>query len=313
MWKTLIRPAMIFVPLSLGFLFPEAHQLNWMIRFFLVIMLYTVCLKLRLTEMRIRRSHLKLLALNLGIALIPYLLLHWAGREQLALAAFFIGITPTANAAPVVMGFLHGKVGYVVTGFVITNVGISLALLGLLPLVTGNLSLAFAGRVAQSLLIIMVLPVVLAMLTRAIYPRSTEWPKHMQQFSFALWSCCLFIIAADAGHFFQTNPNVSMSTVWEIALISLLICAVNFAAGSFFGESGFRREGSQTLGQKNTTFTLYLALTFVNPLVAMGPIFYVVWHNTYNAWQMFRHDHRRIHQARLRRVALAEDNPPDPE
>ena len=50
---------------------------------------------------------------------------------------------------------------------------------------------------------------------------------------------------------------------------------------------------SQLLGQKNTTFTMYLALQYAGALVAMGPIFYILWHNTWNAYQMYQYDRRR--------------------
>ncbi|HQL21587.1 MAG TPA: hypothetical protein PLY49_07505, partial [Opitutaceae bacterium] len=58
--------------------------------------------------------------------------------------------------------------------------------------------------------------------------------------------------------------------------------------GYLIGRPDFSREASQALGQKNTTFTIYLALTYANPLVALGPTFYVLWHNLWNSWQLQR-------------------------
>ena len=54
------------------------------------------------------------------------------------------------------------------------------------------------------------------------------------------------------------------------------------------GGREFSREGSQSLGQKNTTFTIYLALTYASPLIALGPTCYVIWHNLWNSWQLHR-------------------------
>ncbi len=59
------------------------------------------------------------------------------------------------------------------------------------------------------------------------------------------------------------------------------------------GGREFAREASQSLGQKNTSFTIYLALTYANPLVALGPTCYVLWHNLWNSWQL----HQSRHQA----------------
>ena len=67
------------------------------------------------------------------------------------------------------------------------------------------------------------------------------------------------------------------------------------------GERRYRRESSQSLGQKNTTFTMFLALQFANPLVAMGPTFYVLWNNLWNAAQMLIHDRRHARKLQMRK------------
>jgi hypothetical protein len=56
------------------------------------------------------------------------------------------------------------------------------------------------------------------------------------------------------------------------------------------GGRGLVRECSQSLGQKNTTFTIFLALTYGRPLIALGPTCYVIWHNLWNAWQLHQMD-----------------------
>jgi hypothetical protein len=33
-------------------------------------------------------------------------------------------------------------------------------------------------------------------------------------------------------------------------------------------------------------FGFWIALTFINPLVAMGPTFYILYHNLYNSWPL---------------------------
>ena len=39
--------------------------------------------------------------------------------------------------------------------------------------------------------------------------------------------------------------------------------------------------------------TLYLAMTFASPLAALGPTFYVICHNTWNACQLFMYDRKQ--------------------
>ena len=291
MWKTLIRPAMIFVPLTLGALCPAAHVLNFLIRWMLVLMLFLVFLRTRTRELRPRISHLRLLLANVLAGVAGYSVFLLAGAEPAAArAAFFVGITPTATAAAVVMGFLGGNIGYVACAFVTTNLGIALLLPLLLPWVCGEISWGFVLKVVETLCVVMALPWGLAALTRGIYPGAAEWPKKLSTFTFGLWSAMLFIIAANAAAFFRDNPGQSWLTVLEIAGISLVLCALNFTLGYVLGERGLKHEASQSLGQKNTTLTIYLALVYAGPLAAMGPVFYVLWHNSYNAIQLFLHD-----------------------
>ena len=133
------------------------------------------------------------------------------------------------------------------------------------------------------------------------FKQAKEWPSKLANFSFLLWVITLFIIAGSASFFIHHNPELSPLVLIEIALLSALICAVNFAGGRFMGEKRYRRESSQSLGQKNTTFTMFLALQFANPLVAMGPTFYVLWHNLWNAAQMLIHDRRQEKKIRMRK------------
>jgi len=308
MFKTLIRPAMIFIPFVLGVLFPQAHVLNGepfnAVRWSLVAMVFISSLRIRFSDLRPRREHWILLGVNVLMGLIPYFLLNnlLPGHRTLALAAFFVGITPTATAAPVVIAFLNGRIGFALTGFTISNIFISVFLLVLLPLVTGNLTSAFIGNVAVTLAEVIALPFLLSLAVRKLYPPAREWPKHCKTFSFSLWSFTLFVLAAVARQHFIDHPDESPFEVLAIGGISLAICIANFALGRALAPRRYSRESSQLLGQKNTTFSMYLALHYAGALVAMGPIFYVLWHNCWNAWQMYSYDRRRaVRKARAAR------------
>lgn len=300
MLKTLTRPAMIFIPFLLGVLFPQAHILNEppfnAVRWALVIMVFMSCLQIRFSELKPRRQHWYLLGMNLLMGIVPYFVLRLLvpGDPTLANAAFFVGITPTATAAPVVVAFLNGRIGFALTGFTITNVFISLSLLFLLPMVTGDFTVNFIGRVAMTLLQVIAFPFAVAVIVRRIWPKVRELPKKLKTFSFLLWSFSLFVLASIARQYFIDNPGVSLWNIVGIALIALVICVGNFWFGKYLAPKRYRRECSQLLGQKNTTFTMYLALHYASALAAMGPIFYIVCHNTWNAWQMYQYDRRKF-------------------
>ena len=300
MLKTFTRPAMIFIPFLLGVLFPQAHVLNDppynAVRWALAVMVFLSCLQIRFSELKPRREHWHLLGMNLLMGIVPYFVLRLLipGNPVLANVAFFVGITPTATAAPVVIAFLNGRIGFALTGFTITNVFVSLSLLFLLPMVTGNFTVSFIGQVAVTLLQVIAFPFLAALVLRKIWPGIRDLPKKLKTFSFLLWSFTLFILAAIAREYFIENPQVSRWNIVGIAVISALICICNFWFGKYLAPKRYRRECSQLLGQKNTTFTMYLALHYASALVAMGPIFYIVCHNTWNAWQMYQYDRRKF-------------------
>ena len=290
--KSLFRPVMILVAFAAGYLIPQAASFTFLIRYFLMIMLFIIFLQVKVQGMRPRKNHWRILFANIAVGVIVWLLALLSGSRDLAHAAFFTGITPTASAAPVIMRFLGGDVEFVVTSFLTTNVGVSLSLTGLIPLVTGNFTLKFLGNVAWNLFFLIGIPMTAAFIVRKIYPKAKELAPKLANFSFLLWLTMLFLTASSASAYIRSS-SVSPVILLEIAALSAVICMVNFTLGYFLAGKDFPRETSQSLGQKNTMFTLSLAMTYSGPLAALGPTFYVLWHNLWNAAQMFFHDRQK--------------------
>ncbi|MBR2904513.1 MAG: hypothetical protein IKC08_01310, partial [Lentisphaeria bacterium] len=69
MYKTLLRPCMIFIPLLLGQIFPQAHILGkapfHCIKYALILMLFLTFLKLETKEMKVRKEHFIVIAVNM--------------------------------------------------------------------------------------------------------------------------------------------------------------------------------------------------------------------------------------------------------
>ena len=254
-----------------------------------------MCLQINLAGLKPRKEHLKILIANILMGVAPFLVLKKLGFETLALAAFFTGITPTANAAPVVMGFLGGRVEFVLTGFALTNIFIDIILVALLPFISGGGSFGFALKVIWQLAMLVGLPILLAAIARKTCRNAKNIALRLRMFNFTLWCCTLFVIAARAEMFFENTPDIPLGISAKIALLSLAICAMNFWIGKRISRKLYARESSQTLVQKNTTLTIFLALVFGGQnaaLVSLGPTFYVLWHNLYNALQMYLYDKR---------------------
>ena len=305
MKKALLRPAMIVLPMIAGLFFPAAGRFvsaPWhLVRYTLFVMIFLAALPIRVSELRPRREHWRLLAVNILMGVLPFALVRSLFPEQreLALALFFLGITPTAAASSVIISLLNCRVGFALTGFAVSNIGISLAMLGLLPLTTGRFTFDFVGDVACTLFLLIALPVTLAWLCRRFRPALAQAAPRMKMFSLSLWSCSLFILAAHARQYVIDHPGDSARQLLICAAVSLIVCVLNFSVGAWIAPRRLRRECSQLLGQKNTIFSICLALAYASPFVALALTFYIVWHNLCNAFQLLRYDRRR--QSRLRR------------
>ena len=158
----------------------------------------------------------------------------------------------------------------------------------LLPWVLGKVDATLFLRVVRSVTFLIFVPLALALFVRRIHPPAVAWPARLRDISFGAWMVTLFLVMANASHFLRTQADVSHLVLVEIAAVTLFICAINFTLGRLIGGRAYGAEASQSLGQKNTSFTLLLALTYANPLVALGPTCYILWHNLWNSWQLHR-------------------------
>jgi BASS family bile acid:Na+ symporter len=285
----LSRTGAILLALLLGALVPAAAAWIGVLPWLIMIMLFPVFLEFRWSRAALHRSHGWLLLANLLMAFAGWGLGWLIGGPEVALAGFFAGLSPTASAAAVVMSFLGGEVAYVITGFMLTNLVIAALTPVLLPLVLDPAVSVSAARVLGSVTLVVFVPLLAARLVRWLAPAAAAWPGRWREGTFGLWTFAIFLVSAHASHFLRSQPELPLDRLGAILLTSALVCAGNFALGAALGAPRFTREASQTLGQKNTAFTIYLATAHAGPLAALGPTFYVVWHNLWNSWQLRRH------------------------
>jgi BASS family bile acid:Na+ symporter len=280
------RTLALLAAIAAGILIPQAQAFSELIQYLVFGMLFLSFVGLQFDRSALRFSLVGVLIANVCVALAAFFLLINVDGT-LALAAFMTGITPTAIAAPVVVGLLERRVSYVVVAVLLNNIAIALIIPFLLPWVAGGQVVISMWEVLWSVIKVVILPLILARLVRYL-PEPAQKPIFQaKRFTFVLWMSSLFLVTAKAAHFIYTNVSVPWSLLIEIAAVSFVICVINFSLGALIGGREFRREASQALGQKNLSFTIWLALTFINPVVALGPTFYVIFHNTYNSFQLY--------------------------
>ena len=157
-----VRTAAIVLAITLGALTPAAHVFSGAIRWLVMTMLFLVFLQTQLERRSLHRRHLALLGGNLGMAFASWGLGWIVGGREVALAAFFSGVAPTAIAAPVIISFLHGQVEFVVASFLLTNVAIAALLPLLMPLVLGHPTPEAFAQVSGTVGLVVFVPMLMA-------------------------------------------------------------------------------------------------------------------------------------------------------
>jgi BASS family bile acid:Na+ symporter len=292
LWRSYNKVLGLLLMIVLGVLFPQFHGLSIYIQYLLMIMLFFAFLDIEIHPRSFQKGVIWVVLANIAVAFTAYLILRPINLN-LALAAFITGIAPTAIAAPVIISFIQGQVEYVVSAVLLSNVVMSLLLPVALPFIVGDVVQISVWQVLKPVLITMFVPLLLSQLSRRLPQQPQSVIRSGKRFSFAIWLFALFIMCAKAADFLRNDVTASLFTVLSIAFISLLICIIDFSLGALLGGERYRLESSQSLGQKNNSFVIWIALTFINPLVAMGPTFYILYHNIYNSWQIYRFESRR--------------------
>jgi BASS family bile acid:Na+ symporter len=282
----------LLATMVVGAFFPQVHVLSFLVQYLLMVMLFFAFLDIEFKPGMFQKSVIWVLLANVAVALVGYAVLTPFGM-MFALSAFMTAIAPTATAAPVLTGFIQGKVEYVVTAVLFTNISIAVIIPMTLPFLLGAEVQISVWQVLRPVLIVMFVPLILARLAARLPSGAQTFIRKGKQFSFLIWLVNLFIVTANASNFLRNENSDSVATLITIALISLVICIVNFGLGALIGGRRNWQEASQSLGQKNISFVIWIALTFINPLVAMGPTFYILFHHLYNSWSIYQFEKRR--------------------
>ena len=205
-------------------------------------------------------------------------------------AAFICFICPTAAAVAVVTEKLGGSIGSLTTYTVIANIFTMVIIPLLFPMVEKGADVSFlymSMMVFRNVTTVLVVPLILALLSRRFLPKFVAQVKSVKDLGFYMWCFNLTILMG------ETLRNILHATVsgWILALlliVPLLVCLIQFCIGKAVGRHyGDSISAGQALGQKNTIVGIWLTLTFLNPLAAVAPGAYVVWQNLVNGWQLW--------------------------
>jgi predicted Na+-dependent transporter len=237
--------------------------------------------KISLSIFKEKRLYILLFS-NISIGLCGYFLLINID-QNLAFSAFLVGITPTATACPAVMGFLKGRVDFAFAAVIVSNIFMSFFLPLTIPTISDQPIEVYS--IFYKTVSVIFIPLIAGKSIQFLLPKIRKILIQKKIIGFYSWLAVCFLAVAKASSFLR-HSSAGLDEIVLIAGISGAVCYANFSIGRRFGGQDFSLEMSQTLGQKNTTLTIWIGLTYFNPLISLGPIFYLIYHNLYNAYQL---------------------------
>ena len=257
-------------------------------------LLYVTFCKIEIKEMKPKAWHFVLQLIRTSLALLMVIAICLFGENYetkvILEGAFICFICPTAAAVAVVTEKLGGSIGSLTTYTVIANIFTMIIIPSLFPMVEKGADVSFlfmSMMVFRNVTTVLVVPLLLALLSRKFLPRFVDKVKSVKDLGFYMWCFNLTILMG------ETLRNFLHATVsgWILALlliVPLAVCLVQFAIGKAVGRHWDASiSAGQALGQKTTIVGIWLTLTFLNPLAAVAPGAYVIWQNLVNGWQLW--------------------------
>ena len=259
-------------------------------------MLFVSFCRMGIRELKPRAWMLKLLAIQVVSFVAMGLLVVWMPQmpsRVVVESAMICMICPTATAAAVVTTRLHGNANVVVSYTCLINLAVSLVVPAMVPFLHESATPGMTFEISFLLILakvfpLLIMPLVVAWLVRHLFPRFHAFILRQPNLAFNLWAVSLSL-AIGVSVKALVHSEESLWNMVGIAIASLLCCLLQFVLGRLIGRKhGEPVAGTQSLGQKNTVFAIWMGYTFLNPVTALAGGFYSLWHNLVNSWQLWR-------------------------
>lgn len=269
----------------------ENTMQGWLTPLFICSMLFVTFCKVDARKVRPQMMHLWLIIFQAVGCFAFYYALRPVS-EVVAQGAMICVLAPIAMGAVVIGGMLGAKVETMVAYSLVCNLAVAIFAPVILSLYgNGTCSVGeILGRVAPML----IMPFVLAQLCRVFTPKVSGWVAAHSQISFYIWLMSLIVIIGRTTCFIIDHSEADRLTELLLALVALVICAMQFIVGRRIGRKyGDASAGGQSLGQKNTVMAVWMAQSFLDPLSSVAPTAYIVWQNLVNSYQLYRFGSRK--------------------
>ena len=230
------------------------------------LMLYVTFCKIQMNDLTPRKWHFILQGIRTLLAALSVLSANLCTNPTYKLlweGVFICAICPTAAAAPVIVDKLGGNIASLTVYLLIANGFTSIIIPLFFPLMEKGADITFAMAawlVLQRVLMVLIIPLCLALLSRKYLPKFVNWLKTKRNLAFYLWSFNLSIIMGLAMQNILHAP-VSGWVLTALCIIPLILAVVQFSIGKLVGHHyGDSIGAGQALGQKNTVVGIWLTL-----------------------------------------------------
>lgn len=204
-------------------------------------------------------------------------------------------ICPCASAAAIVTQKLGGSIEDMTTYTFLSNFICAALIPTCFPLIEPNVNVDFMESfliILNRVCMVLVAPMLVAYFTKhwRILRPLYNWIISVRNLGFYFWAFTLTIVTGTTVKNIVHADTTALFLVF-IALLGLLLCLIQFAVGRFIGRFfNSTIESGQALGQKNTTFAIWIAFTYLNPLSSVGPGCYILWQNIINSIEMWYYE-----------------------
>jgi BASS family bile acid:Na+ symporter len=265
-------------------------RLSFLTPYLIFTMLLITFCKISWNEIRFHPAHVWLLLIQLVGNVAIYLLIR-PFDEVVAQGAMLCMLAPTATAAAVITGMLGGNVGFLTAYVLFCNVTVAVVAPVEFSMLGVHEDLSFFPSVwliCRQVFPVLILPLFVAFALRKWAPAAHRVLLRIPKLTFYLWAVALVIVTGITVHFVLNREATDYRIEIGLASVSLVLCCLQFFAGRRIGRRyGDPVSSGQGLGQKNTILAIWMAQTYLHPLVSIAPAAYILWQNIINSYQLW--------------------------
>lgn len=283
----MLKSVLILLALATGLLLPVLGDYTFVIRPFLMTLLFFSFLNVKLGREVFAWQQ------PLAASLLPLFGLgaYWLCRgydENLGLTLLLMGLAPTAVITPVLAEMVKRSAAYMVGAIIVSSVAFALSVPLVLTWLLGiELSLTGLGSLIWTIGSIIIIPLTLGQIVRYIGGGVLGFFRSVGPYTFALFLVNVATAAGSLSAYLRYESTTPWSFVWVTGAAITLLMLTNFLVGSRIAPKGHAVEGSLALGRKNTMLSIWIALEYLNPLIVLGPMIYILVQNVFFAGQVW--------------------------